>query len=121
MYTHMFGYKFCIDVLANVATVHGKSVVVDIMSMPGEFDEDLKWPTSANFTVELVNVKGGKNAKSVIERVTWQKPETDVTCTFIANCFRTREGYYYAFIVHSGLRQFLVNDALHFIVSVKLL
>ena len=63
MYTHVSGYKFCIGVDANGKWGgHGKSIYVDIWGMPGEFDDQLKWPAKANFTIELINQLGEENA-----------------------------------------------------------
>ena len=31
--------------------------------MPGEYDDQLKWPTNARFTVELINQTGGENVR----------------------------------------------------------
>ena len=74
MYTHVGGYKFCIGVDANGGLIgRGKSIYVDLWAMPGEFDEQLKWPAKAKFTIELVNQKGGKNVSSS-HQVEWYKP-----------------------------------------------
>ena len=63
MYTHVSGYKFCIGVNANGCWGgHGKSIGMNMLGMPGEFDDQLKWPTTAKFTIELINQLGGKNA-----------------------------------------------------------
>ena len=66
----MSGYKFCIGVDANGRGLgHGKSIYVAVWGIPGEFDDQLKWPAKAKFTIELINQQGGENA----------------TCTTLAN------------------------------------
>ena len=63
MYTHVCGYKFCIGVDANGSgTTRGIGLCVDLWGMPGKYDNQLKWPVTVEFTIELVNQKGGKNA-----------------------------------------------------------
>ena len=45
MYTSAGGYKFCIAVLTNGSiTGRGKAMAVQLYSLPGEFDSQLKWP-----------------------------------------------------------------------------
>ena len=36
---------------------------MDLWSMPGEYDDQLKWPANAKFTVELINQTGGENVR----------------------------------------------------------
>ena len=61
MYTHGCGYKFYIGVDANGnGSGCGKSINVDLWSMSGEYDDQLKWPLNAKFTVELINQQGGE-------------------------------------------------------------
>ena len=40
----------------------------------GEYDDDLKWPVKATFTIEIVNKRGGKNASYTITRK-WERPQ----------------------------------------------
>ena len=115
MYTHVSGYKFCIGVDANGRLGgRGKSIYVAVWGMPGEFDDQLKWPAKAEFTIELINQQGGENA----------------TCTTLVNIERSTTPYkildhftrisiggYPAFLEHSLLYKFLINDTLHFRVS----
>ena len=62
MYTHVGGYKFCIAVLANGhGSGRGKAMAVQLYSLPGEYDSELKWPVKAKFTIELVNQCGNDN------------------------------------------------------------
>ena len=55
MYTHLHGYKICVGVDANgYGRGRGKSLYVGLWVLPGEFDEQLKWPAKAKFTIELI-------------------------------------------------------------------
>ena len=111
MYTHLYGYKFCIGVDANGYGVgHGKSIWVDIYSMPGEYDDQLKWPANAMFTVELINQNGGENASSSTT-ITWNLPDSRYEHVY------TFERIQVGFIKHSQLCNFLNNDTLYFFVS----
>ncbi len=121
MYTHVCSCKFSVRINVNAHTASGKSVLVNIMSLPGEFDDALTWPAEATFSVELVHPESGTKAKSVMERVSWNKPEADIKYQIIANCTRKNEGYFLFFIYHSELTKFLYNDTLHFAVSVEML
>ena len=53
-YSHVRGYKMCLNVYANG---HGKGkgthVSVFVCLMMGEFDDDLKWPFSGTFAIQL--------------------------------------------------------------------
>ena len=66
MYTHVCGYKFCIGVDANGCrgVGHGNSIWMDLWSMPGEYDDQLKWPANAKFTIELINQTGRRECKA---------------------------------------------------------
>ena len=111
MYSHPWGYKFCIGVDANGCNVgHGKSIYVDLWAMRGEFDEQLKWPVRVTFCVELVNQKGGDSAQCS-GTWTWQKPSKP--WQHLGPLFRITGG----FLEHSKLVNFLNNDTLYFYVS----
>ena len=115
MYTHVSGYQFCIGVDANGRGLgHGKSIYVAVWGMPGEFDDQLKWPAKAKFAIELINQQGGENATSTtlvdIERST-------TPYKFLASFQRITIGGYHAFLEHSLLHKFLINDTLHVRVS----
>ena len=79
--------------------------------MPGEYDDQLKWPVKVKFTIELVNQQGGENA-SCSWTWTWNKPTKQ--CNRLG-CF-LRIGYF-SFIEHSKLNSFLNNDTLYFLMS----
>ena len=111
MYSHVCGYKFCIRVEAN-GYFHGrgKSMYVAVNAMPGQFDDQLKWPVRAMFTIELINQQGGEDA-SFGGTWTWNKPTT--TCEFVGCFYRIAGG----FMEHSKLNSFLNNDTLYFCIS----
>ena len=119
MYTHLCGYKFCIGIDANGKgfVTHGKSVRVEIWSMSGEYDSQLKWPPEVDFTIELINhFKGGEN-KRVGKTVRWFRPAN----VNYVSCFVADRQFDGCFIKHSELpanpqqkTEFLVNDTLHF-------
>ncbi len=108
MYTHVFGYKFCIGVDANgYKTGRNKSIYVDFWPMSGEFDDNLQWPASAQFTIELINHRGGDNVKCT-RSITWERNKAYYTgFTRIPN----------GFIEHSKLGPFLNNDTLSFYIK----
>ena len=107
MYTHVCGYKFCIGVNANgYGDGHGNSIYVDLWSMPGEYDDQLKWPANAKFTVELINQRGGENVR-YSRTLDWKKPTGKYN----------RVSYILSFLEHTKLNSFLKNDTLYFDVS----
>jgi len=68
MYSHVCGYQFFAGVDANgYRSGHGKTIHVDLGVMPGEFDDRLKCPAKAVFTIELSNQRGGKNVSHTME------------------------------------------------------
>ncbi len=82
MYTHAGGYKLCLGVdVSN--EFEGLLCTVYIWSIPGEFDDELKWPVSAEFTVEAINqrfayfrnhyLQQKKNVEGTSVRITWDK------------------------------------------------
>ena len=74
-YTHERGYKFCVGVKANVSvSASRQAVAINLYTMPGEYDGELKWPAQASFTVELVNKVGGDNMAFVSSKNGWSRP-----------------------------------------------
>ena len=74
MYTHVGGYKFCVGVDANgCGHGRGKSINVDLWAMPGEFDDQLKWPANAGFKIKLIGQTWVFNMTSVLQ-TKWNKP-----------------------------------------------
>ena len=77
MYTHVCGYKFYIGVDANGYSFgRGKAVYVNVWGIPGNYDDQLKWPARAKFTIELINQQGRENATSTTDIITWKRPVT---------------------------------------------
>ena len=116
MYTHVGGYKFCIGMDANGRdSGRGRGICVEVYAMPGEFDDQLKWPARARFTLELVNQQGGENASSSAEAY-WNEPAASPhNLVLIARYQHVHIGVAGpAFIKHSSLKSFLVNDTLYF-------
>ena len=111
MYTHVYGYKFCIGVERSNGVL---SIDVDLWSMPGEYDDQLKWPAKAKFIVELINQQGGENATCTAE-VNMKKPTEPYI--FLANFQRISCGGEHGFLKRNLLEKFLYNDTLHFCVS----
>ena len=101
MYTHTCGYKFSIRVGVNLYN----QLIVDIYSVPGEFDSQLNWPAMAMFTIELINQQGGKNAGRIVN-TSWGNPTHE---TLISHAI--------ALVEISRLHYFLDNDTLHFCIS----
>ncbi len=78
MYTHAYGYKFCIGVDANGYDDHqGKSMYVDLWSMKGEHDDDLTWPVTVSITIKLINNTGRDWVAT--EEFTWHQPKLEAT------------------------------------------
>ena len=116
MYTHLGGYKFCIGVDANgYGGGRGNSINMDMWTIPGEYNDQLTWPASASFTIELITQKGGANASCTTARKTWSKPSK--CCILVNFCHIASSHGWVAFIEHSKLEDFLDNDTLHFVVS----
>ena len=75
MYTHPGGYKFC-DANGAGAS-RGKSVNVEVWVMKGEYDDQLQWPVTAKFTLELINhFENGENKTCTITP-TWERPRRE--------------------------------------------
>ncbi len=73
MHTHVFGYKFCIGVCLGMNRFGQYSTVVNFFSMPGDFDDQLKWPANVKITLEAINQKNARNLKNT-ETMTWNRP-----------------------------------------------
>ena len=115
MYTHVCGYKFCIGVDANgYGYGRGKAVNVDVWCIPGDNDDQLKWPARAKFTIELINQQGRENATCTTDIITWKQL---VKANRVGRFGRINIDWWDCFIEHSKLNDFLVNDTLHFNVS----
>ena len=106
MHTHVNGYKFCIGVDANgYGDARGNFVSVAQWVMPGEFDNELKWPAMAKFIIELINTHKVENASSSITNM-WEKPGQLTAIEYIPK-----------FVSQDNIKNYLVNDSLYFTVS----
>ena len=111
MYTHVCGYKFCIEVDANgYGFGRGNYLGVSLCTMSGEYDDDLQWPARAKITIELINQYGGENA-SHSETLRWHKPDAKYCA---AGWFRHIS---FNFLQHRELKRILKSDTLYFHVS----
>ena len=116
MYTHMYGYKFCIGIDANGdGYARGKAITVYLRVMHGEYDHQLKWPALVSFTIELLNQHGGDDVKGTLNKIKCVKPGTSYE--YIYTFGRIQYGIYRAFLQHSKLKDFLDNDTLYFHLS----
>ena len=70
MYTHEGGYKFCVRIYA-----HG--VDFTLLALKGEYDDQLKWPATARFTITLINHHPDGHNKKVAPTVSWKRPAKD--------------------------------------------
>ena len=74
VYTHLYGYKFFLEINANgYGAGRGKAVCVELWSTPGDFDSHLKWPVKVKITLELINQHGGRNIVAQKDEVSWYK------------------------------------------------
>jgi len=74
LYTHVGGYKFCVGVKVNEGTFgRQKHIRAGVWSVPGEFDDQLKWPAGASFTLEFINQQGEENTSRTVE-LEWNHP-----------------------------------------------
>ena len=107
MYTHVCGYKFCIGVYARGCN---DVVRLSIFSMPGELDDQLKWPARAKFTVELLKCFG-ENVSHTRE-FNWVKATTPYCHLGDFNRISS-----YGFLEYSKIDDFAFGDSLCFCVS----
>ena len=107
MYTHLYGYKFFFQIRANgYGAGHGKSVLVNLWSTPGDFDSQLKWPVKVKITLELINQHGGDNLVAQRDEVSWDTCDVSTLVTSIGSIYYS--GYYHL-INHNELDNYLVN------------
>ena len=109
MYTHLYGYKFCIGIDANgFGAIRDNAMRVDLWSMVGEFDNQLKWPAQVTVTLELVNQRGGKNVRATACDLQLIKVTRNTIICVLGDVSGN------GFIEHSKLEHFLVDDTLTF-------
>ena len=111
IYTQDCGYKFSIGIDANgFGSSRGKAMRVWMKSLPGEYDDQLKWPAEVSFQIELIGNNGADNW-TVTNNMTWLKP--GATSGFCQS-FSYEPTEEYVFIEHSRLGDYICNDALRF-------
>ena len=123
-YTHVGGYKMCLEIDANGwGSGEGTRVGVALYMMKGEFDSHLKWPFKGEITVELVNQKeGGENYETNLVEHS-DAVERDEYLQRVTEGEIGKGWGYPEFISHSDLynpeegKEYLVNDTLIFRVT----
>ena len=93
------GVTGAIDAVSNPS----RYLKVSVHIIQGEYDDELKWPARASFTIEIINQRGGENQ----------------ACTIKINCNKPGEEYVDATNADNGkvlllLREFSHNDTLCF-------
>jgi len=122
MYTHTRGYKFCIGVDADGLDYgRGESSNVNLWAMPGEDDNQLKWPTVVKFTKNSLINEIKKNAV-VSCTLRWDKPTHCSRVGEFKNAMSyTKSGTAHIFLdifmLHSEIYIYLAEDSLHFFIS----
>ena len=89
---------------------------VHLCVMQGEFDEDLKWPVEATFTIALLNQQKGEDKKCTVSKMKWRKPKSKCfsLTPFDKHSIPWGKMKVNFFIENSKLKNFLHNDTLHF-------
>ena len=126
-YTHIGGYKMCLNIYAN-GWGGGKNthIGLSVHMMKGEFDSHLQWPFKGEITVQLVNQKeGGEHYER--KPVETSSATTDSYNNVFCRCTegdRSRTGWGSPqFISHDDLykpeegKEYLKNDTLKFRVT----
>ena len=119
MYTHRHGYKFCVGVDANgEGLTRGCGISVCLYIMAGEYDEHLKWPVEATFTVGLISQLRQRNVEHS-KRVRWTRPKTQYQKLTSFGIVQVLPGWTstFIFIKHSELSDYLINGNLHFYIK----
>ena len=115
-YTHIGGYKMCLNIEANGwGGGKGTHVGVAVYMMRGEFDNHLQWPFKGVVKVQLINQREGG------DHVEWNIVKEDKGFLRVIEGVRSRTGHGLSnFISHSDLykpeegKEYLKNDALKF-------
>ena len=91
MYTHPGGYKFCVNVTPNGDSEgKGTHLSLYLVSLPGEFDDQLRWPVTISYTIQLLEKMGGAP-------VSFTTSMTTMKCRDVS-------------IVHDGRRHFATHN-----------
>lgn len=70
LYTHPGGYKFCINVTPNgYEDAKGSHMSLYLVVLPGEFDDQLQWPVTISYNIQLLHINGGTPVSYCREKV----------------------------------------------------
>ena len=114
MYTHPGGYKFRVEIWPNgVGIAEGTHVSVDIVSLKGDYDAELKFPVTYTVSLQLLNqYRDQDNYSKRIE------------CDYQEGDYNKEVGSEFEFILKNDLywnaeteTQYLLNDVLRFRVT----
>ena len=111
-YTHLKGYKMCLCVTANgQAKGTGTHTSIHIYLMPGEFDDQLKWPFRGDITIKLLGKERDEGHKMTVH---FNDHTPDETAGRVKEGERSKGGRGYSkFISHTDLQSgYLKNDCL---------
>ena len=102
------GFKFCVGVGAFLTG----DIFAEVLALPGKNDDNLKWPVTAEFAIELIN-NGQANVSCNSSLWTWERPTSKGS---------VRLGYfgrmsYRILLSHSELKYFLQKDSLNFLIA----
>ena len=99
IYTHQYGYKFCIRMAVN-GYRDGKDTHISLLfyAMRGEYDDNLAWPAKGTITVELLNQHSDTNHHAISinpqwpvstgTAKAWDMPDTGLGWKPVAYCCR---------------------------------
>ena len=114
MYTHPGGYKFRVEIWPNgVGMAEGTHVSVDIVSLKGDYDAELKFPVRFSVSLQLLNqYRDQDNYSKCIE------------CEYQEGDYNKEIGSEFEFFLNNDLHwnaetktQYLLNDVLRFRVT----
>lgn len=114
MYTHPGGYKFRVEIWPNgVGIAEGTHISIDIVSLKGDYDAELKFPVTFTVSLQLLNqYRDQDNYSKRIE------------CYYQEGDYNKEVGSEFEFILKNDLywnaekeTQYLMNDVLRFRVT----
>jgi TNF receptor-associated factor 4 len=117
-YTHPKGYKMCMLVYAGgISDGANMYVSLGLMLTKGEYDDQLKWPLQAKFTVQLLSQNGDERLWG--KMVCYDSSTDDKYCSRVKHGKRAEISFGYSkFIPHSELKPvYLQNDCLKFCIA----
>ena len=112
-YTHERGYNICFGARAQNVRANGSPVLLLLMyAAPGEYDDELRWPVTCTFDVEIVN-KRGENLCFRMDDNKWKRPSEAYVPLRRLN---SESPQVYASVDCSELKECVENDSIEFIV-----